>query len=105
MTFSEIQQIIRECSFPEYTLNAIEIGDEGFLIRANYEEECTVTGKVETQYTREWFVPYSSTKSQVVATCFKLIMTSMEHKTREWFKYRGKAIYQPHYDVDTLAAL
>ncbi len=44
-------------------------------------------------------------KSEIVATAFKCILTSMEHRCREWFLYKGKAIYQPHYNVDALHAI
>jgi len=26
----------------------------------------------------------------------------MEHKTREWFTYKGKAIFGPHFNVNSL---
>ena len=44
-------------------------------------------------------------KSEIVATAFKCVMTSMEHRVREWFLYRDRAIYHPHYDVDALHAI
>lgn len=45
------------------------------------------------------------TKSEVVQTAFKAVLTAVEHETRETFLYRNKAIFGPHYNVDALLKL
>ena len=42
------------------------------------------------------------TRSEVVQTVFKCALTSMEHRTREFFHYRGRAVFGPHFDVEAL---
>jgi len=94
--------VVAECSFPEYKLQ-VAVSRTGFVyLQAHYDEVDTVTGVVEPQYTRRWLLAPEMTKSEIVATAFKCVLTSMEHKTREWFLYRGRAVYQPHQDVDKL---
>lgn len=44
-------------------------------------------------------------KSEVVATAMKAVLAAEEHEARELFKYRGKAIFNPHIDVDALAGV
>lgn len=51
---------------------------------------------------RKWFLSPHMTKSEVVATAFKAVLTAVEHETREQFVYRGVSIFDPHYDVDRL---
>ena len=81
----------------------VAVSHTGFVyLQAVYDEADTVTGLVQPQYTRRWPLSPKMTKSEVVATAFKCVLTSMEHKTREWFTYRGRAVYQPHQDVDRL---
>ena len=58
--------------------------------------------RMEKQKTREWLIPADSDKSQIVQTAFKCLMTSLEHRGREWFLYRGKSVFGPHFDVDKL---
>lgn len=103
--YGVISDAVAKCYFPDYTFSIRRIHD-GALISAIYWEPDAIEKKLpEAQQTREWFVPLTSSKSEVVRTCFKLIMASYEHRVREWFTYKGKAIHQPHYDVDQLAAL
>lgn len=42
------------------------------------------------------------TKSEFVRTCFLAVLQAVEHETRENFRYRGKAVFGPHIDVDAL---
>ena len=44
------------------------------------------------------------TKSEVIQTAFKAVLTAMEHEVREKFHYKGKPIFGPHYHVDALHA-
>ena len=99
------KEYVAECSYPDYTFKIGISRTSAIYLQATYLEADTVTGNVETQFTRRWSLSPEMGKSEIVATAFKCILTSMEHRTREWFLYRGKAIYQPHYDVDALHAI
>ena len=101
----QAKDYIDECYFPDYTFKIDTSRTGAVYLQATYLEADTVSGNVETQSTRRWFLSPSMVKSEIVATAFKCILTSMEHRTREWFLYRGKAIYQPHYDVDALHSI
>ena len=52
---------------------------------------------------RKWRLSRWMVKSEVINTCFMAVMAAEEHEIRERFKYRGQAIYGPHYNVDVLA--
>ena len=94
--------VVAECAFPDYTFK-IDVSRTGAVyLQATYMEPDTLTGNTELQYTRRWFLSPEMNRSEIVSTAFKCIITSMEHRTREWFLYAGRAIYQPHYDVDAL---
>jgi len=93
---------VAHCDYPGYAFYVKEDARGAVYLQAAYSEADTLTGKVEVQLTRKWFLSPEMVKSEIVATAFKCIMTSMEHRTREWFTYRQRAIYQPHYDVDKL---
>lgn len=51
---------------------------------------------------RKWMLSPHMTKSEVVQTAFKAVLTAEEHEAREFFTYKGKAIFGPHFHVDTL---
>lgn len=71
-------------------------------MRAKYAEDDTYTGEPAMQFTRRWALTPPMTKSEFIQTCFKCALTSMEHRTREGFKYQGRRVYGPHFDVDDL---
>lgn len=103
--YRKIENAVRQCAFPDYTFAVRQIEGGALISGIYWEPDVVEKGLPQAQKTREWFVALESTKSEVVRTCFKLVMASYEHRVREWFTYKGKAIHQPHYDVDQLAAL
>lgn len=77
----------------------------GIVIRARYEEADTYTGEPAEQFTRKWIITPLMTDSEIVQTALKCCLTSMEHRTRESFKYKGRRIFGPHFDIEDLYAL
>lgn len=59
-------------------------------------------GKLVAQYGRKWYVSRFATESEVVQTALKAILTALEHEAREQFKYKGRALFGPHLDVNAL---
>lgn len=102
MKIDEITVIVGACKFPDYTFNVWEDHRGAWYLQGSYREPDTVTSVWEVQKTRRWLLSPEMTKSEVVATAFKCVMTSQEHKAREWFTWEGVAIFQPHQDVDQL---
>lgn len=54
---------------------------------------------VESQTTREWFLPNNPTVNDVLRTCRKCLLGSMEHRVDEHFLFNGKRVYDPHREV------
>lgn len=100
MTRQEIIELLRLVKFQNYTW--IVGSEQDLFIQASYREADVYTGKIETQHTRKWRLSPHMTKSEIVQTAFKLCITSMEHRTREEFTYRGERVFGPHFDVDEL---
>jgi hypothetical protein len=90
-----------DCKFYDYRFFVVQDADFAHL-KACYMEPDIVTGKQEEQTTRKWRLSVHMTKSEFVQTVFKCCLTSMEHRTREHFRYRGKAVFGPHFNVDAL---
>ncbi len=51
---------------------------------------------------RKWFLSPYMTKSEVVQTAFKAVITLIEHEAREAFLYKGRPVFGPHINVDSL---
>lgn len=82
------------------------ICDDGKLyLQLKWMEPCSFTGKPSPQSSRKWLLSAYMTKSEFIQTCLKAVLTAVEHEAREHFKYKGEAVYRPHYDVDALHSL
>jgi hypothetical protein len=101
MTIEEMRTILSVVEFEDYRFEVKEKNGVPFL-RAVYVEPDIVTGEPETQHTRKWQLSEHMVKSEIVQTAFKCVMTSLEHRARENFKYRGRRVFGPHFDVDAL---
>ena len=102
MTLEQMQAVVAACDFPGYDFGVIVDSRNSIYLQGAYSEADVKTGRVEIQKTRRWFLSPQMVKSEIVQTVFKCVLTSAEHRTREWFKYRGKAVFGPHFDVDAL---
>src|SRR5258706_1035907 len=100
----KIAKLIAKVSFLNYHIKVVD-GHGGVYLRAEYYEPDIYTQKFEKQYTRKWLLSPLMTDSEVVQTCFKMCFTSMEHKTRERFTYKGSRIFGPHFHVEDLVTL
>lgn len=80
----------------------------GFLLQLVYWERDTEVGRhpdpVE-QHARKWYVSPHSTATEVVRTAYKAVLTSLEHRLGEHFRYGGQKPYNPHFDVEELRYL
>lgn len=103
MNKDQVLGIVGKCRFENYSFHVD--GDENIFVHASYCESDTVTGVMMRQRTRRWLISDEATPSDVVRTCFKCVLTSMEHRAREWFTYRDAAIFNPHFDADELVEI
>lgn len=97
-----MQRVIDKCAFPGYTLTVKVDGRGAIFLQGYYDEKDVDTGIKERQYTRRWFLSPEMSDSEIVQTAFKLVLTSHEHRVREWFTYRGRQVFGPHFDVNEL---
>ncbi|QOE32133.1 hypothetical protein CPT_Paso_016 [Rhizobium phage Paso] len=44
-------------------------------------------------------------RQEVVSACFAAFLAAEEHESREWFRYKGASIFNPHLDPDVLAEI
>jgi hypothetical protein len=106
MTHEEMEAVLESVKFYEYKFCVVRPTPGAPLyLQAKYTEPDIVTGKPELQSTRKWQLSEHMTKSEFVQTAFKCCITSMEHRTREHFRYQGHAVFGPHFDIDALVSL
>jgi hypothetical protein len=96
------RDIVTLCTYPDYEFRVLVDGRGAVYLQGSYVEPDTITGKLESQVTRRWFLSPEMTRSEIVQTVFKCVVTSMEHRAREWFRYKEQPVFAPHFDVDAL---
>jgi hypothetical protein len=101
---ARLKDVLSRIEFEGYTWEARE-AHGGVVVLGTYTEPDTYTGVPEQQSTRKWLVSPHMTDSEIVQTVFKLCATSMEHRLREHFTYRGRRVFGPHFDVEDLVGL
>lgn len=100
-TPEDVRAILNEIDCGEYQFNLL-IKEGDMFLQLAYVEPCIITGHEKVQKTRKWYISPWMVKNEIVQTALKAVLTSMEHRAREMFKYRGRRIYGPHFDVDAL---
>lgn len=101
LTIEHIREALKDVSFKDRKFLVMEKGD-GYLLQMSYMEEDVVnpgTGAVE-QKTRKWYVSPYMTESELVETCWAMVVRSQMHVTAEHFMYKGRRVYSPHFDVN-----
>jgi hypothetical protein len=98
------QALLERVEFLDYAFD-VRHGHGGVFLQASYTDPDTYTGEPSVQHTRKWLLSPRMTASEIVQTAFKLCLTSMEHRTREAFKFKGARIFGPHFDVEDLVVI
>jgi hypothetical protein len=49
---------------------------------------------------RKWRISYHACRGEVVQTAFTAVLAWFEHEVREAFLWQGRAIFQPHSNLD-----
>lgn len=101
MTRGQVEAVLRLCRFNDWQF---VVGGEGnrLYLQVRCDGKCNVTGKDMPWSSRKWWLSAHMTKSEIVQTAFKAVLTAVEHEAREQFLYCGQSIFDPHYDVDLL---
>lgn len=104
MTGVQIHRVIAKITYKDWKLKVLP-ENSGFYLQVQFMGPCAVTGKREKLAGRKWILSAFMTKSELVTTAFKAVLTAEEHECREHFKYKGQTVFGPHLDVDALAEL
>lgn len=90
---TNFKAILDKINFPGYTF---ELGPNNEFVRVFYNEPDVATGVEETQFGRKWWLEPTDSEMGFIQTCFKALLTSLEHRARENFKYDGFPLMFPH---------
>jgi hypothetical protein len=104
MTRIDATRILEDVSFAGWGFRVLNDNSQ-LILQVVFRAACARTGEDTACSGRKWRLSPHMTKSEVVQTAFKAILTAVEHETREKFLYRGQSIFGPHFNVDKLVEL
>lgn len=105
MVVEQIKSIIEEVEYKQWTLKILEENRIIFL-QVVFEKKCSCGRDLKMiHYGRKWRISPKITKSELVQTAFKAIISAEEHEIREDFKYKGASIYGPHFNIENLVEI
>lgn len=62
----------------------------------------TITGETCSWSSGKRYLSFHMCRQEIVGVVYGLIEAAEMHEMREWFRYRGASIYNPHLDPDAL---
>lgn len=106
MNKDEIEEVLKDVSFQDWRFEVRSFAGSSVLYLQIWAAgPCNTTGEPLAWGGRKWHLSRHMTRSEIVMTAFKAVMTAVEHETRETFRYKGVSIFDPHYNVDALVEL
>jgi len=106
MTFNmdEIRGILAQIIYEDWEFFLGENENCPYL-QVKFTAKSIASGKMEMQSGRKWLLSPHMTKSEIVQTAFKAVLTAVEHEVRENFTYKKRRVFGPHFDVEALVLL
>lgn len=96
-----LERLVESIACQDYRFE-VRMDDQRPFLQLHYQEPDVRSGELEWQHSRKWLLSPWMTDSEVVQTALKAALTSAEHRTREHFRYRDRAIFSPHWSVEWL---
>lgn len=97
-----LTEVVGQLSYKDWAFRVEKDGLGLWFLQVRFSAPDAVTGRTETHGGRKWRVSMHMTRSEIVQTALKAVLTAEEHEARERFLYGGRAIFGPHLNVDTL---
>jgi len=103
VTATELLAICADVRYHNWKFHVGPMGTDGFFIQVKFTAPDNQTHALNQSWSgRKWYVSPHATRSEVVLTCLKAVLTALEHEAREQFTYKGVALFQPHVNIDQL---
>jgi len=104
LSHDDIIRVLHDIQFNDWIFDLRFYSGRPYL-RVRFAGPCSTTGRFQEWEGRKWFLSSPTSKSEIVQTAFKAVITALEHEARETFRYKGEAIFGPHFDCDLLVEL
>lgn len=107
LTLDEIRAIVAEVECPPYAFRLSQYDDNPFRLwlRVVQSSRCAHDGTPSMVEGRAFVLSRFHVRSEIVQTCLLACLVFAEHEIREFFRYRGRPVFNPHIDIEALASV
>jgi hypothetical protein len=110
MNRTEIVEILSRIAYkPGWTIRfGLDAPDTRPFVQIEVSTEAEASTDSVDRVRRPWrgakvYLSGNMCRQEIVGAAFGAIQAAELHEVREWFRYRGRSIYNPHLDPDFLA--
>lgn len=97
-----LRQTVADLEYKDWQFRVEKDGIGLWFLQARFVERDVISGQRDIVTGRKWRMSMHMTKSEIVQTALKAVLTAEEHEARERFRFRGRAIFGPHLNIETL---
>ena len=103
MFLRHMQEVVSQIEYPGLKFEITSLYDPNpAYLQVVMETKDAVTGEPYIAKGRKWLLSMHMVPGEVVQTAFLAVLTFLEHEVREQFKFKGQAIFNPHFNVEKL---
>lgn len=104
LSIDDVIRTLSQVHYKDWEFLFVITGDFGYLqIQFNApDNDAFIKGTIKRYHSRKWLLSQHMTKSELVTTALKAVLTAEEHEAREQFSYKNIRIFDPHVDVEAL---
>lgn len=107
MTLTQAKKILKNISYKDWVFGIEDKPEDYFTIYATFQTADACSGQDSTALDSEgnqilkpmegkWMISSHSSETVFVEHLFIFIQAMEVHEAAEWFKYKGKKIFDPH---------
>lgn len=105
LSIYQIQEIINHLEYKDWKFIIGRKADSIYLQVGFQAPDNERPNILQWQKGRKWLLSTHMTRSEIVQTALKAVLTAEEHEAREQFKYKGATPFAPHFDIEILTEL
>lgn len=102
LNFNNIQDILDDIEYLDWEYHLYDTSGNSLYMQIHFPSIDLETKESCVVHSRKWMISMHMTKSEIVQTALMATLAAIEHEARENFRYQGKSIFGPHYNVDIL---
>ena len=105
-TFNDFRELLDKVTYKNHWALRVDTDRESdrTYLQWQFYGPCSVTGNKQWHNCRKWFLSPYMTDGEVVQTAFAAALQAEDHECREFFKYDGHVVMNPHLSLEALVS-